>query len=111
MRGFHAALLMTKDSYFVLMAHSVAKFTTINPIAEDMDEKIFAFIGDRLSDQEPQAILIPTIACMTWTTHKVSKDVKTMTEHYKDRRNYGKLYTKRQGLRRLSMSQTSWPSC
>ncbi len=28
----------------------------------------------------------------TWTTHKVITDVKTMTEHYKDRRNYGKLY-------------------
>jgi hypothetical protein len=27
-----------------------------------------------------------------WTTHKVGKDMKTMTEHYKDRRNYGELY-------------------
>jgi hypothetical protein len=74
------------------MAHSVAKFATINPIAEDVDGKIFAFIGDRLSDQEPRAILIPTNAWTTWTTHKVGTDVKTMTDHYKDRRNYGKLY-------------------
>jgi hypothetical protein len=91
-RGFHAFLFMTKDSCFVQMAHSVAKFATINPIAEDMDRKIFAFIGDRLSDQEPQAILIPTNAWTMWTTHKVGMDVETMTEHYKDRRNYSKLY-------------------
>jgi hypothetical protein len=91
-RGFHAFLFMTKHSYFVRMAHSVAKFATINPIAEDVDGKIFAFIGDRLSNQEPQAILIPTNAWTTWMTHKVGADVKMMTEHYKDRRNYGKLY-------------------
>ncbi len=53
MRGFHAFLFMTKDSCFVRMAHSVAKFATINPIAKDVDGKIFAFIGNRLSDQEP----------------------------------------------------------
>jgi hypothetical protein len=52
-RGFNAFLFMTKDSYIVKMAHSVAKFTTINPIADDVDGKIFAFIGDRLSNQEP----------------------------------------------------------
>jgi hypothetical protein len=68
-RGFHVFLFMTKDSCFMQMAHSVAKFATINPIAEDVDGKIFAFIGDRLSDQEPQAILIPTNAWTTWTTH------------------------------------------
>ncbi len=61
-------------------------------MAEDVDGKIFAFIGDKLSNQEPRAILIPTNAWTTWTTHKVGMDVKTMTEHYKDRRNYGKLY-------------------
>ena len=82
MRQFHAFLFMTKDSCFVQMAHSVAKFATINPITEDVDGKIFAFIGNRLSDQEPWAILIPTNAWTTWTTHKVGKDVKTMTEHY-----------------------------
>jgi hypothetical protein len=27
-----------------------------------------------------------------WMTHKVRTDLKTMTEHYKDRRNYGELY-------------------
>ncbi len=91
-RGFHAFLFMTKDSCFMQMAHSVAKFATINPIAEYVDGKIFAFIGDRLSNQEPHAILIPTNAWMMWTTHKVGKDVKAMTEHYKDRRNYGELY-------------------
>ncbi len=91
-RGFHAFLFKTKDSCFVQMAHSVAKFATINPIAEDVGGKIFAFIGDRLSNQEPWAILIPTNVWTTWTTHKVGKDVKTMTEHYKDRRNYGGLY-------------------
>jgi hypothetical protein len=91
-RRFHAFLFMTKDSCFVQMAHSVAKFATNNPIAEDVDGKIFAFIGDRLSNQEPQAILIPTNAWTRWTTHKVGKDVKAMTEHYKYRRNYGGLY-------------------
>jgi hypothetical protein len=91
-RGFQAFLFMTKDSCFVQMAHSVAKFATINPITEDVDGKIFAFIGNRLSDQEPWAILIPTNAWTNLTTHKVGKDVKTMTEHYKDRRNYGGLY-------------------
>ncbi len=45
-RRFHAFLFMTKDSCFVGMAHSVAKFVTINPFAEDVDGKIFAFIGD-----------------------------------------------------------------
>jgi hypothetical protein len=65
------------------MAHSVAKFATINPIAEDVEGKIFAFIGDRLSNKEPQAILIPTNAWRMWTKHKVGNDMKTMTEHYK----------------------------
>jgi hypothetical protein len=74
------------------MAHSVAKFATINPIVEDVDGKIFAFIGNRLSNQEPQAILIPTNAWMTWTTHNVGNVVKMMTEHYKDEWNYGSLY-------------------
>jgi hypothetical protein len=83
---------MTKDSCFVQMAHSIAKFATINPIAEDVDGKIFAFIGDRLSNQESQAILIPTNTWTTWTTHKVNKDMKTMTDHHKDKRNYGGLY-------------------
>jgi hypothetical protein len=91
-RVFHTFLFMTKDSCFLQMAHSVAKLATINPIAEDMDGKIFAFIGNRLSDQEPQSSLIPTNAWTTWTTHKFSTDVKTMTEHYKHRRNYGELY-------------------
>ncbi len=81
-RRFHAFLFMTKDSCFVRMAHSIAKFATINPIAEGVDGKIFAFISNRLNDQEPRAILIPTNAWTTWTTHKVGKDVKTMTEHY-----------------------------
>jgi hypothetical protein len=74
------------------MAHSVAKFATTNPIAEDVDGKIFTFIGDRLSNQEPQAILIPTNAWTTWTMHKVGNNVKMMTEHYKDKQNYGSLY-------------------
>ncbi len=54
-RGFHAFLFMTKDSCFVQMAHCIAKFATIKPIAEDVDWKILVFIGNRLSDQEPQA--------------------------------------------------------
>jgi hypothetical protein len=33
--GFHAFLFMTKDSCFVQMAHSVAKFAAVNSIAED----------------------------------------------------------------------------
>ncbi len=91
-RGFHAFLFMMKGSCFVQMAHSVAKFATINPIAEDVEGKIFAFIGDRLSNKEPQAILIPTNAWTTWMTHKVGNNVKMMTEHYKDKQNYGSLY-------------------
>jgi hypothetical protein len=75
-RGFHAFLFMMKDSCFMQVAHSIAKFATINQIAEDVDGKIFAFIGDRLSDQEPQAILIPTNAWMTWTMHKVGNNVE-----------------------------------
>jgi hypothetical protein len=46
-RGFHAFLFMTKDSCFVRMAHSVAKFATVNPIAGEVDGNFFAFIGDR----------------------------------------------------------------
>ncbi len=91
-RGFHAFLFMTKDSCFVKIAHSVKKIATINPIAEDVDRKIFAFIGNRLSNQEPQAISISTNAWTTWTMHKVGNNVKTMTEHYKDKQNYGSLY-------------------
>jgi hypothetical protein len=46
-RGFHAFLFMTKDSCFVRMAHSVAKFATVNPIAGEVGGIFFAFIGDR----------------------------------------------------------------
>jgi hypothetical protein len=91
-RGFNAFLFMTKDSSIAKMAHSVAKFATINPIADNVDGKIFAFIGNRLSDQEPQAILIPTNAWITWRAHKVGNDVKKMLEHYKEKKNYGELY-------------------
>ncbi len=91
-RGFNAFLFMTKDSSIVKMAHSVAKFATINPITDNVDGKIFAFIGDRLCDQEPRAILIPTNTWIMWTTHKVSKDVKKMLEHYKEKKNYRELY-------------------
>ncbi len=91
-RGFHAFLFMMKNSCFMQMVHSIAKFATINPTAEDVDGTIFAFIGDRLSNQEPQAILILTNAWTTWMTHKVGNNVKMMTEHYKDKQNYGSLY-------------------
>jgi hypothetical protein len=91
-RGFNAFLFMTKDSSIVKMAYSVAKFATINPIADDVDAKIFAFIGDRISDQEPRAILIPTNEWITWTTHKVGNDMKKMLEHYKEKKNYEELY-------------------
>ncbi len=74
------------------MAHSVAKFATVNPIAGEVDGKIFGFIGDRQMDQEPRTVLIPTNAWMTWATHKVGGDAKAMTDHYRDKDNYGKLY-------------------
>jgi hypothetical protein len=61
-RGFHAFSFMTKVSCFVRMAHSVAKLVTVNPIAGEVDGKIFGFIGDRRMDQEPWAVLIPTNA-------------------------------------------------
>ncbi len=91
-RGFHAFLFMTKDSCFVRMAHSVAKFATVNPIAGEVDGMIFGFIGDRQMDQEPRAVLIPTNAWMAWAYHKVGGDAKAMTDHYHDKANYGKLY-------------------
>ena len=75
-RGFNAFLFMTKESSIVKMAHSAAKFATINPMADNVDGKIFAFIGDRLNNQEPQAILIPTNAWLTWSSHKVANDEK-----------------------------------
>jgi hypothetical protein len=83
---------MTKDSAIIKMAHSAAKFATINPMADNVDAKIFAFIGDRLKNQEPRAILIPTNAWLTWPSHKVANDEKTMLDHYKDKKNYGDLY-------------------
>jgi len=91
-RGFHAFLFMTKDSSIVKMAHSAAKFATISPMADDVDGKIFAFIGDRLDTQEPQAILIPANAWTTWTMYKVNDGEKPMLEHYKDNEHYGQLY-------------------
>jgi hypothetical protein len=91
-RGFNAFLFMTKDSSIMKMAHSVTKIATINPIADNVDGKIFAFIGNRLSNQEPQAILIPTNVWITWTTHKVGNYMKKMLEHYKEKKNYGELY-------------------
>jgi hypothetical protein len=74
------------------MAHSVAKFATVNPNAAEVDGKIFGFIGNRRIDQEPRAVLIPTNAWMTWATHKVGGDAKAMTDHYHNKANYGKLY-------------------
>ncbi len=91
-RGFHAFLFMTKESCFVRMAHSVAKFTTVNPTAGEVDEKIFAFIGNRLIDQEPCAVLIPTNAWMAWANHKVGGNTKAMMDHYSNKANCGKLY-------------------
>ncbi len=91
-RGFHAFLFMTKDTCFVRMAHSVAKFATVNPIAGEVDGKIFAFIGNRRTDQEPRAVLIPNNAWMTWGNHKVGGDTKAMIKHYKDKTKYGNLY-------------------
>jgi hypothetical protein len=88
-RGFNAFLFMTKDSSIVKMAHSAAKFATISPMADNVDGKIFTFIGDRLDTQEPQAILIPASAWMTWKTYKVNDDEKPMLEHYKDNEHYG----------------------
>ncbi len=92
MRGFNAFLFMTKDSSIIKMAHSAAKFATISPMADNVDGKIFAFIGDRLKTQEPQAILIPTNAWLTWTSHKVTNNERMMLEHYKDKTHYGELY-------------------
>jgi hypothetical protein len=73
-RGFNAFLFMTKDSAIIKMAHSAAKFATINPMADDVDGKIFTFFGDRLKNQEPRAILIPTNAWLTWSSHKVANN-------------------------------------
>ena len=91
-RGFNVFLFMTKESSIVKMAHSAAKFATISPMADDVDGKIFAFIGDRLETQEPQAILIPMNAWLTWMSHKVTDNKRTMLEHYKDKTHYGELY-------------------
>ncbi len=76
MRGFHAFLFMTKDSCFVRMAHSVAKCATVNPIAGEVDGNFFAFIGDRRTDQEPRAVLIPNNAWITWGNQKVGGDTR-----------------------------------
>jgi hypothetical protein len=38
-RGFNVFLFMTKDSTIVKMAHSAAKFATINPMADNVDGK------------------------------------------------------------------------
>jgi hypothetical protein len=67
------------------MAHSVAKFVTVNPIAGEVNGKIFGFTGNRQMDQEPRAVLIPTIAWMAWAYHKVGGDAKAMTDHYRDK--------------------------
>jgi hypothetical protein len=83
---------MTKDSAIVKMAHSAAKFATINPMVDNVNGKIFAFIGNRLKNQEPRAILIPTNAWLTWLSYKVANDEKTMLDHYKDKKNYKDLY-------------------
>jgi hypothetical protein len=91
-RGFHAFLFMIKESCFVRMAHSVAKFATVNLIAGEVDGKIFVFIGNRLIDQEPCAVLIPTNAWMAWANNKVGGNTKAITDHYSDKANYGKLY-------------------
>jgi hypothetical protein len=74
------------------MAHSVAKFATVNPIAGEVDRKIFGFISNRQMNQEPHAVLIPTNAWMAWAYYKVGGDAKAMTDHYCDEANYGKLY-------------------
>ena len=90
--GFHAFLFMTKESCFVRMMHSVTKFAIVNPIAGEVDGKIFAFIRDRLINKEPHAVLIPMNAWMAWANHKVGGNTKAMTDHYSDKANYGKLY-------------------
>ncbi len=74
------------------MPHSVAKFAIVNPIAGEVDRKIFGFIGDRRMDQEPRMVLIPTNAWMAWVNCKVGGDAKAMTDHYRNKTNYGKLY-------------------
>jgi hypothetical protein len=89
---FRAFLFMTKESCFVRMAHSVAKFATVNPIAGEVVGKIFAFIGDRLIDQEPHVVLIPANVWMAWVNHKVGGNTKALTDHYSNKANYGKLY-------------------
>jgi hypothetical protein len=91
-QGFQAFLFMTKESCFVRMALSVAKFATVNPIAGEVDGKIFMFIGDRLINQEPRAVLIPTSVWIAWANHKVGGNTKAMTDHYSNKANYGKLY-------------------
>ncbi len=88
---------MTKDSAIIKMAHSAAKFATINPMVDNVDGKIFAFIGDRLANQEPRAILISTNAWLTWSSHKVANDKKTMLDHYKDKKYYREIYQERGG--------------
>ncbi len=92
MQGFHAFLFMAKESCFVRMAHSVAKFATVNPIVGEVDGKIFAFIGDRLINQEPHAVLVPMNAWMAWVNHKVGGNTQAMMDYYSNKANYGKLY-------------------
>jgi hypothetical protein len=88
---------MTKETCFVRITHSVAKFPTVNPITGEVDGKVFAFIGNRLINQEPRAVLIPTSVRMAWAHHKVGENTKAMTDHYNDTANYVKLYQEHGG--------------
>jgi hypothetical protein len=65
---------MIEGSGFVKMGHTLSKFTSMSLATEELDDKIFGFLGDRRDHSEPKVIEIPAKYLSTWPTVKANTD-------------------------------------
>jgi hypothetical protein len=79
---FHAFVFMIKGSGFVKMGHTISKFTSMSLATEELDGKIFGFLGDRRDHSEPKVIEIPAKYLSTWLTVKANTDPTEMVNYY-----------------------------
>ena len=91
---FRAFALMTENSPFISIVHSIGKY--FPPIEADYTEfkgRQIGFVGDRKQTRSPVPVVLPS-EVWDWTIPEVYLDYDAVAEYYEDADNYSTFFTK-----------------
>jgi hypothetical protein len=80
--SFRAFVFMIQGSGFVKMGHSQSKFTSMLSTTDELNGKIFGFLGDRREHVDPKIMEIPEKYFGQWHTVKALTDPADMDTWY-----------------------------